>query len=35
MLKMLHVNYSDIKGGTAISVNRLYKALKKKNSKFL
>jgi len=33
MLKILHVNYSDIRGGAAIGVNRLHKALKKKNIK--
>ena len=35
MLKILHVNYSDIKGGAAVGVNRLHKALKKKNIKSL
>jgi len=29
-MKILHVNYSEIKGGAAIGVNRLHKALKKK-----
>ena len=29
MVKVLHVNYSDIKGGAAIGVNRFHKALLK------
>ena len=28
MIKILHVNYSDSKGGAAIGVNRLHNALK-------
>ena len=37
MLKILHVNYSDITGGAAIGVNRLHTALLKNgiNSKLL
>ena len=37
MLKILHVNYYDIKGGAAIGVNRLHRALLKNgvNSKIL
>jgi len=31
MLKVLHVNFSDLNGGAAISVNRLHKALIKMN----
>ena len=36
-MKILHVNYSEIKGGAAIGVNRLHKALKKQgvNSEML
>ena len=36
-MKILHVNYSEIKGGAAIGVNRLHKALKKEgiNSEML
>jgi glycosyltransferase involved in cell wall biosynthesis len=30
-MKILHVNYSEINGGAAIGVNRLHKALKKKD----